>query len=234
MIDTDYEAANPPSQIEYILGVDPADRGKIKERTLEYTSQLEGWCSKEKAGILFDLVSKTRPKTVVEIGVWGGKSLIPMALALKTNKHGKIYGIDPWSPFASIEEIKEEINKNYWLSVNHEWILLGLIDVIHQIHLGGQIELIRSTSIDAPLITDIDILHVDGNHSNKTSMEDVNKWVPYVKNGGWIIFDDMTWHENGINTTADAVHWLDANCVRLAVFEDISIWGCVWGIWVKP
>ncbi len=234
MIDVQQETINQPVLIEYILGADPRDSKSIRERTLEYSSGLEGWCSKGKAGILFDLVLKTKPKTIVEIGVWGGKSLIPMAVALKANKKGKIYGIDPWDPYASIEEVKEEVNRNYYLSVDHEWILLGLIDAIDYIHMGNHIELIRSTSINAPLIEEIDILHVDGNHSNKTSMEDVHKWVPLVKNGGWVIFDDMTWHENGVNTTAQAVHWLDANCVRLAVFEDIQTWGCVWGIWVKP
>jgi hypothetical protein len=50
-----------------------------------------------------------------------------------------------------------------------------------------------------------------------------------VKKGGWIVFDDMTWFENGIYTAARAVEWLDEHCVRFAQFSE----NCDWGIWYK-
>jgi len=62
-----------------------------------------------------------------------------------------------------------------------------------------------------------------------TSYLDVTKWVPLVKSGGWIIFDDITWYENGQFTNARAVDWLNAHCKKFAEFQD----NCVWGIWVK-
>ena len=76
----------------------------------------------------------------------------------------------------------------------------------------------------------IDILHIDGNHSDYTSYIDVTKWVPLVNPGGWIIFDDMTWYENGQFTASRATRWLDEHCIKFAEFSDI----CAWGIWVKP
>lgn len=203
----------------------------VKRQAFEWMAQLEGWCSDIKATTLVDLVLKVRPSVVVEIGVWGGKSLVPMACALKANGEGTIFGIDPWSSFASVDEVKEEANRNFWARADHDLILRGLVYKIDQFGLNDQVVLIKSTSEDAPIIADIDILHIDGNHSEKASYTDVTKWVPLMKSGGWIIFDDMTWFENGTFTTAKAVKWLDENCTKIAQFKDIY---CVWGIWVKP
>jgi predicted O-methyltransferase YrrM len=177
-----------------------------------------------------DLIFKNRPETIVEIGVFGGKSLVPMAFALKGNKKGKIYGIDPWSNQASIEHVQNEVNRHWWGTLNLEAIRLGLVSQITRFGLDPYVELIQKTSADTPPIPNIDMLHIDGNHSDPTSYFDVIKWVPLVKSGGWIIFDDMTWYENGTYTTARAVAWLDEHCLKFGEFKD----GCVWGIWVKP
>ncbi|MDE3045273.1 MAG: class I SAM-dependent methyltransferase [Verrucomicrobiota bacterium] len=201
----------------------------VKEYAIACMNQLQGWCSQEKASILIDLALKIQPQVIVEIGVWGGKSLVPMACVLKANQKGIAYGIDPWSNEASIEEVIHPDNKSYWGQVDHEAVKLGLVHKIWDFGLQDTIELIQSTSEDAPLIYDIDILHIDGNHSEKTSYFDVMKWVPLVKKGGFIIFDDMTWYENGVFTTARAVEWLNENCMKFAEFSDIAIWG----IWVK-
>src|SRR5579862_1209549 len=203
----------------------------VRRQAFDWMGQLEGWCSDLKATTLIDLVLKTKPNIIVEIGVWGGKSLIPMACALKANKKGTIFGIDPWDSNASIEEIREEVNRAFWSYANHDVILRGLIQKIDQFDLHDQIILVKNTSEDAPIIEGIDILHVDGNHSTKKSLGDVTKWVPHMNSGGWIIFDDMTWCEQGVFTTAAAVEWLDQHCIKIGQFSDIY---CVWGIWVKP
>jgi predicted O-methyltransferase YrrM len=204
---------------------------KVHSQAFQWMAQLEGWCSDLKATTLMDLVLKTKPNVIVEIGVWGGKSLVPMACALKANGKGKIFGIDPWTNIASIEEVMEEANKNFWGQADHEWILRSLMQKIDQFNLREQIILIKSTSEDAAEIAGIDILHIDGNHSEKTSYFDVTKWVPLMNSGGWIIFDDMTWCEKGIFTTARAVDWLDKNCIKMAQFRDMY---CDWGMWIKP
>jgi predicted O-methyltransferase YrrM len=165
-----------------------------------------------------------RPETIVEIGVWGGKSLIPMARSLKELKQGKIYGIDPWESSASIEGMEDD-DYEWWDKVDHKNILKGLMYKINQFMLKDQIELIKLTSEEAPEIQNIDILHIDGNHSEKSSMLDVNKWVPLVRKGGIIILDDLDW-----STNDRAAQFLDDNCIRVAVYEETNIWG----IWVKP
>lgn len=229
MNDLPAENNQPASHYEYVVDQQTAEA--LKKQAFSYMSQLHGWCSQEKAAILIDLVLKYKPETIVEIGVWGGKSLVPMACALKANNKGKIYGIDPWSSQASLQGLINEENKGFWSWVDHEGVMRGLIDKIDEFELGAYIDLIKATSLAADPIPDIDILHIDGNHSDETSYIDATKWVPLVKNGGLIIFDDITWTENGVDpSTARAIAWLNERCIKIAEFSDI----CVWGIWLKP
>jgi predicted O-methyltransferase YrrM len=204
--------------------------GYLKQQAFTYMAQLHGWCSHEAASFFIDLIFKTKPHVIVEIGVWGGKSLVPMALALKANQQGIIYGIDPWSSSDSVQWVMEEVNRDFWSRADHDWVYRDLQQKLTQFDLQAEVKIIRATSEDAPPIHGIDILHIDGNHSDPASYLDVTKWVPLVKSGGWIIFDDMRWFENGMFTTARAEQWLNANCYKLAEFTDI----CTWGVWIKP
>lgn len=195
----------------------------VKHHAFLAMDLLEGWCTKYKASVLIDLIYLTKAKTIVEIGVWGGKSVIPMAYALKQRGEGKIYGIDPWSTIPSVEGM-DGANKEWWGAVNHDDILQGLVNRIALFELKNQIKLIRSTSENALPIPDIDLLHIDGNHSEKSSYFDVCKWGPLVKPGGLIVFDDIDW-----TTTGQAVQWLDENCTKVAEYKDLNIWG----VWIK-
>jgi len=196
---------------------------QVKLEAFDAMEQLEGWCTKFKASVLMSLIFKTKPQKIVEIGVWGGKSLVPMAFAMKALGRGKVYGIDPWSASESIQGM-DGVNKEWWGSIDHNAIYQGLVRKIAQFQLKSYVKLVRSTSENAPLISDIDILHIDGNHSEETSFFDVMKWVPLVKSGGLIIFDDTTW-----GTTARAVQWLNANYTKISDYHEDNDWG----IWVK-
>lgn len=201
----------------------------VKKNAFGYMTELEGWCTNNKAAILIDLVFLFQPKVIVEIGVFGGKSLVPMATALKVTSKGKIYGIDPWSSAASAEGM-DGVNYEWWSTLDHVAILRGLQEKLFLFDLENHVKLIQSTSENASIIENIDFLHVDGNHSEKASLIDVYKWVPLVRKGGLIIFDDITWSST-TGTNAAAVQWLDENCIRLVELHDT---GNDWGIWVKP
>lgn len=213
-----------PSHFEYVAALNHPDRmERIKYQAFASMATLEGWCSQYKASLLIDFILMTAPEVVVEIGVWGGKSLIPMAYALRENGKGKVYGIDPWSNADSVQGM-DGANKEWWGSVNHQRILDGLIQKINQYGLQEQVQLIRKTSAEVEPIYDIGLLHIDGNHSEECSYLDVIKWVPLMKRGGIIIFDDINW-----GTTTKAVEWLDANCIRFAELSGDNIWG----VWIK-
>jgi len=153
----------PPAAIEY--EVSKEDIAWLKPQAFSFMQQLEGWCSEKKAAILMDIVLRTKPDIVVEIGVYGGKSLIPMACALNTNRKGVIYGIDPWDNMASLEGVANASNIAYWSTINLTDIMEKLILKIRQFNLEDQVRLIQAKSADVPPIRNIDILHIDGNHS---------------------------------------------------------------------
>lgn len=228
MHDIPYDNTQSVSHFEYVI--EYQDSAAIKRQAFAHMDELLGWCSHEKAAVLIDLVLKCKPETVLEIGVFGGKSLVPMAYALKVNKKGKIFGIDPWDSQASIEGLIGDDHKLYWSRIDHESIMVDLMNKIARFALTEQIELLKTTSEAAAPIHNIDILHIDGNHSDVTSYLDVTKWVPYVRPGGWIIFDDINWNDDGNNLTVRAVDWLNENCIKFAEFSDT----CVWGLWIKP
>ena len=81
---TDVQA--PPSHFEYVIDKSTFDEkhlSAIRLKIAKAMEQLTGWCSVSKAFVLIDLIFQTQAQTIVEVGVWGGKSLVPMALALK-------------------------------------------------------------------------------------------------------------------------------------------------------
>jgi len=55
----------------------------LKQRVAQEVPNLYGWCSPEKAQHLVDLVLETKPQVCVDIGTFGGRSLFPVASALK-------------------------------------------------------------------------------------------------------------------------------------------------------
>lgn len=175
---------------------------KIKE----VISGAHGWCSYEKAKALAGIILATRPRLVVEIGVWSGKSLLPMALACKEVGVGKVIGIDPYSPQASVQGQTHE-HAEWWGKVDHEgmWRLCnGLVD---RYGVRGIVELKRERSDDTPVPEDIGLLHVDGNHGEQ-ALRDVARFAPAVVAGGFVVLDDLHWDGGGVTQAAGALETL--------------------------
>ena len=62
---------------------------------------------------------------------------------------------------------------------------------------------------------DIDILHIDGNHSEEASFFDIVTYYPKVKSGGYIWFDDKNWA-----TTKKAIDYLYENCIYIQMVDN--------------
>jgi predicted O-methyltransferase YrrM len=158
---------------------------------------IEGWTTQEKAEVLASLVIDFKPQLLVEVGIFGGRSLFAQAFALRENGMGLIWGIDPWSLDAALEgEIGEE-NKKWWSeNVNLEDIYVGFIKAVLDLQLTKQIRWIRERGeIVSKLFQKqtIDVLHLDSNHSELCSCRDVGIWHSKVKPGGFLIVDDVSW-----------------------------------------
>ena len=158
---------------------------------------IEGWCTREKAHKLYDLVIDIKPDKVVELGVFAGRSFIPMALALKSNEKGMITGIDPWDSTASLENYNPgDTNHTWWNDLDHNHIYNCFISSLSDYEVKPFSNYLKRTSkqcVDIFQDESIDILHQDGNHSEATSCEEIKIYTPKIKPGGLWIMDDTDW-----------------------------------------
>lgn len=182
---------------------------------------LEGWCDIEKSEKLYELVIKYKPKISLEIGVFGGRSYIPMALAHKKNNYGKCIGIDPWCKNESLTNYKcDDVNYKWWDSINYEKFYQLTLNAIIRYDVSKYTEIIRDNSLnvyDKFTNESIDIIHQDGNHSEATSYEEVLRYSSKLKRGGCWIMDDTNW-----DTTAKAQQLLTRKGFTL--YEDHKEW----------
>lgn len=173
----------------------------------------DGWCWIEKAMSMARYVEVERPNCVIDLGVFGGRSMLPMALQAKDNGHGVVFGIDPWTHGAALEGEHKKSDSDWWAKVDLERVMsrfmghivnLGLIDVAVPIRATSQ----AVHGIFPP--GSVDILHIDGNHSELASLRDVDLYYPKVRPQGLIWLDDIQWETN-----LAAVRKLDSLCERV-------------------
>lgn len=182
-----------------------------KAYTLVHQHDAQGWCTEEKAEKMMDLICDVKPTVCVEIGVFGGSSIFPTARALQYLDHGVVYAIDPWIK-ADCQEGYDPNDPNYiwWSSIDLENIYQGFLALLKKYHLNAFCHPMRMTSelaLDFFQDESIDILHIDGNHTSEVALSDAKMWLPKVKSGGYIWFDDVNWA-----STAKAVTYLDERC----------------------
>lgn len=193
----------------------------MEAKIMNVNPSLEGWCSNEKALAMARVITDTKPAVCVEIGIFGGRSLIAMATAMKFLKQsghiGHVHGIDPWLKNASIEGTHAAVDQNWWGNIDHDAVMLRFYNALSRLELTDVCSFYRTTADRAVGLFDkIDVLHIDGNHSKEVSCRDVNIYFPKVKVGGFIWFDDVDWP-----TTKDA--WTKVEQYSEKVF---TVGGC--------
>lgn len=174
------------------------DVNKLKRRIHLIQEGAEGWCSEEKAQTFADLVLKVQPKVCVEIGVFGGASMIPVACALKCLGSGIIIGIDPWDNAECVKyldygEDKEHID--WWSSVKLNFVYYHFLDKLILYELEDYCRILKMTSDRAVSeIGEIDILHIDGQRSQEQTLQDAKTYFPKVVPGGYIWVGDTLFY----------------------------------------
>lgn len=157
--------------------------------------KFDGWCTVAKAEKLAQLVLDYQPKLIVELGVFGGRSIGAMAMACQNIGSGRCIGIDPWTVKASTEGNLEQVHLDWWGKIDHENVYQLCKSRLRQVGLGG-VELWRETDETAITKFDdgtIDLLHSDSNHSEEVSVRVTQMWHPKIRKGGILVFDDILW-----------------------------------------
>lgn len=165
---------------------------ELKEQILK---ELENsWCSKEKANLLMDLVLIVQPKVSVEIGAFTGSSVLPIAAAHKYLNSGKVFAIDAWSNSDAIQYLADnDPNKNWWAHLDMASVHQSFRHLIRKWELENfctEIAKPSNRAID-DLPMEIDFLHLDGDYSEKGSLQDVMLYLPRVKSGGYILLSNL-------------------------------------------
>lgn len=195
----------------------------ILEQVKAILPSIHGWCSYEKAAKFIEIITEQKPLLCVEIGVFGGSSLIPQALALKPHA-GVVVGIDPWQNDAALESMIDETHKEWWSNLNLEQIYSHCKENITKYKVESNCQLIRDKSEN--VVSNfhdgsIDLLHIDGNHSEDLSYKDATLYLPKVKSGGFIFFDDIYWTEgDNYATTRKAITYLLAECEKVNIVNN--------------
>ena len=177
-----------------------------------------GWCDKDKAQKFYDIITESKAKLCVEIGVFGGSSLIPQALAMKHNNDGIVVGIDPWTHDAALEDMETDESREWWSKINLNEIYENFIRQLKNYEVDSFCKIHRDKSenvINEFKNESIDILHIDGNHCEKISYQDSVNYFPKVKKGGYIFFDDIFWSEDRKNiSTEKGLNYLLQYCEK--------------------
>jgi len=206
-----------------LFSVSKEETEKLKLEVTSNLPTLEGWCSIEKALHFIDLVIETKPAVCVELGAFGGKSVYPVAAALRLIGEGIVIAVDPWDRFECIkyyDPVKDEASLRWWGKLNIDFIYSSFLHMLQRFNLEGYVETLRKTSEEAePEIEEIDIIHMDGNHSKLVSSLDVILYLPKVKKGGYIWMNDATWADRLeavqlLKEACDVVKAIDnGNCI---------------------
>lgn len=150
----------------------------------------QGWCTPEKGNDLALAVIKTKAQVVVEIGVFFGSSLLPMAMACAEQGHGVVWAIDPWSRDAAIEGY-DGVNADWWGNkVDLESVYQTFLMHLKVQGVEKYVKVVRARSDDVEPPPEIDILNVDGQHTDQAS-RDVERYASRVKLNGFCYMDDI-------------------------------------------
>ena len=167
--------------------------GSHRARIPEIIAGLKGWCRPFKARWLYDAVlarARAGDFTGVEIGVFGGRSLIAAALALKDAGRGFLVGIDPYTAESATEGAA---NGQPWVAAL-PCIRQECEAAITRLGLGRHCAVLPAPAeACAAAFGPLDYLHVDGCHATAVALRDVTLYVPKVRPGGLIVLDDTNW-----------------------------------------
>lgn len=161
------------------------------------SKDIPGWFLDARADAIASLVLNTRPKICVEIGVFGGTSLIPIAMTLKFLKSGRVYAVDSWNNNDSIKYMTDDDpNKMWWSTLPLNDTYKNFIRTLKTNKLMKYCTVYKEDSINAASHfkdNSIDLLHWDGNHTFLGAQKEFRAYLPKVKIGGYILVNDINW-----------------------------------------
>ena len=196
-----------------------------RDEALAESRRTDGWCSKAKAAWLYDaaasIASREPTAMAAEVGVFAGKSLIPIAAGL--GRYGLTFGIDPWCNAAAIAGDHKDFDVEYWSNANLEKRERSVRELIQRCGLNCLIFKETSESASAAFRDgSLAMVHIDGNHDAAHALADFQRWLPKLCTGGIFVVDDTgnpSWP--GVDAS---IWWLDERCERIHIGDNFTAW----------
>jgi hypothetical protein len=164
------------------------------QESLKELKKTRGWCSEQKSNRLVQLALDLKPDVWVEVGVYYGASILPVACALKSIGKGVAVAIDPWDRYETIVQFEYSDRKNitYWSKQEIEYAYCEFTHAIKSFGLDPYLVVLRCNSERAcHAIGSIDVLHLDGAHKISSLLKDISLYIPKVKQNGYVIINDV-------------------------------------------
>jgi predicted O-methyltransferase YrrM len=167
----------------------------FRARVKPLIADIPGWLTDEEGEALYELARACRGDgVIVEIGSWKGKSTVCLGLGSRAGESVPVYAIDPHADYR-FGDFKTNVER------------AGIAELVRPI---ASLSQAAADDFDEP----IELLFVDGSHEYDLVLEDFEKWVPKVVDGGWVAFHDTTWTKGPRKVVGDAVY-------RSRCFKDV-------------
>ena len=132
-------------------------------------------------------------------------------------------GIDPWDNYESskyYDPVAEYADYSFWNAIDLKGLYRTYCNILRENRLENQVITLVTTSEKAiSLIPPIDILYIDGGHSEEVTTLDVALYLPKVRSGGYIWMNDVIWEQRqqGVDMLEEACDFVktidDGNCI---------------------
>ncbi|HBZ43781.1 MAG TPA: class I SAM-dependent methyltransferase [Maritimibacter sp.] len=152
---------------------------------------LQGWGGHQ---FLLQVIEKTQPKLIIEVGVWKGRSAIGMADKLKELSSAvPILCIDTWLGAQEHfqDKFRADMNRSAGFPRLYDQFMFNVISRNHQdvivplpvSSLAGA-QMLRKMKVKA------DLIHIDAGHSYLEVKSDIEAFWPLLSDDGVLVFDD--------------------------------------------
>lgn len=168
---------------------------EINTKLEEMIPHLQGWSSLDKCKHIASLIVENKVKNSFDLGVFGGRGLLTMGVTHKIIG-GRAYGVDPYSFQNCIDPTNDEENNKYWEEIDFTHVHRSMFGAMFHWELSEHAYFYRLESSKAVKLFEdgfFGLIHIDGNHSEKDSCQDIELWAPKTSSKGIIVMDDSNW-----------------------------------------
>jgi hypothetical protein len=179
-----------------------------REGLIRLVDTIPGMCDHDKIAAVIEIMRHAPPGDVVEIGSWWGRSAALFVWLARRYGVGPVLCVDPWLSEAlpqgvpvldraSAAEDTDEALRIF--EVNLAPLAEGGLNYLRAYSAEGASRYRACLTVTTEAFGEIRyggriaVLHIDGNHTYERVEEDARLWTPFVKPGGWVIFDDYVW-----------------------------------------